>query len=247
MGHAYQQPPAMPHGEFEEVLPNVFLVKGTCKIGVMRFSRNMIVIREGMDLTLVNTVRLNPEGLKKLESLGRVKNIIRLAAFHGMDDPFYKKRYNPHVWSVNAPYAKGFKKAVKLDEIYFKADDLVINNQKGPIENSSFVVIDSAKPQEALLHINKGGGILISGDALQNFEQTDQYFNFIGKLATKRMGLIKSHQVGPIWKKTVEPSMAQMRERLMLPFDVLLPAHGDPVMEGADLLYKEALEDCRPE
>ena len=52
-------------------------------------NRNMIVVRNGTELTIVNAVRLNNKNLEILDELGTVKNIIRLGDFHGLDDQFY--------------------------------------------------------------------------------------------------------------------------------------------------------------
>ena len=87
---------AMKHGSIEQVFENIYIVRGTAafkKPVPVRFSRNMTVIREGNDLTLINSVRLSEQGLTELDALGQVKHVIRLAGFHGMDDPFYKDRY----------------------------------------------------------------------------------------------------------------------------------------------------------
>ena len=69
----YQE--ALNHGKIEEIFKDVFFVTGTMKnefFGSMwQFSRNMIVVREDGKLTLINTVRLNEEGLKELEAWAR--------------------------------------------------------------------------------------------------------------------------------------------------------------------------------
>jgi len=89
-------PPAQPHGALREVFPDVFFVTGTAGLPgplPVRFSRNMTVVRAGERLTLINSVRLSEEGLRALDALGKVTDVLRLAGFHGMDDPFYKDRY----------------------------------------------------------------------------------------------------------------------------------------------------------
>ncbi len=71
--------PAWPHGEIVEVFPDIFVVKGTIHTDLMNakwhFSRNMTIVREGNELSLINSVRLNEKGLEQLNSLGKVKNI----------------------------------------------------------------------------------------------------------------------------------------------------------------------------
>ena len=53
----------------------------------------MTIIRNGSELTLVNTVRLSEEGLNQLDRLGKVTHIVRIGAFHGRDDAFYRDHY----------------------------------------------------------------------------------------------------------------------------------------------------------
>src|SRR5262245_57957912 len=115
-------PPALRHGALREVLPDTFFVSGEIKLpGPVRFSRNMTVIRQGRDLVLVNSLRLDDAGLAELEKLGDVRHVVRLAGFHGRDDAFYKQRYNARVSCVPGQYyARGFG-APKPEDIYFKA------------------------------------------------------------------------------------------------------------------------------
>ena len=52
-------PPALPHGALTEVFQNVFVVTGSFRFGPgLNITRNMTVVREGGELTIVNSVRL---------------------------------------------------------------------------------------------------------------------------------------------------------------------------------------------
>ena len=93
-------PPALPHGALTEVFQNVFVVTGSFRFGPgLTITRNMTVVREGGELTIVNSVRLTPQGESELAKLGIVKHLVRLGAFHGADDPYYKNRYKPTLWA----------------------------------------------------------------------------------------------------------------------------------------------------
>lgn len=88
-------PEVRPHGDLIELFSRIYCAIGTCSVGgplPMRFSRNMAIVRQNNELTLISSVRLNDTGLSGLEKLGRVKHVVLLAGFHGMDDPFYKNR-----------------------------------------------------------------------------------------------------------------------------------------------------------
>lgn len=107
--------PVWPHGEIREIFKDVFFVTGTNKIhheGVeIQTSRNMVIIRSGSELTLINTVRLDDEGLRKLDSLGNVAHILRIGAFHGRDDAFYRSEYpSSLLWTLKGMiYESGLK------------------------------------------------------------------------------------------------------------------------------------------
>jgi len=235
---------ARKHGDIQEVFSNIYFVPGTVAMSgplPMRFSRNMTIIKEGEDLTLVNSVRLNEAGLKQLDELGKVKNVIRLAAFHGKDDPFYKNRYNAKVWSINAPYVSGFNKTPKPAEIYFNPDVVLNGSSVLPLKNTKLVDFKSCIPSEALLLLQRENGIVISGDCLQNWDKTDEYFSFFAKTMMKMMGFIKPHNIGPGWLKLTTPDANEIKSILELDFQHVLPAHGEPVINGAKELYKSAI------
>ena len=96
--------PAQPHGDIEEVFPDVFFVTGTTTPVFQgerwQYSRNMTVVRHETSLTLINTVRLDDAGLAALERLGTVENVVKLGGFHGIDDAFYVDRYGATLWGL---------------------------------------------------------------------------------------------------------------------------------------------------
>jgi hypothetical protein len=60
----------------------------------------MVIIRNGHQLSLINTVRLDDAGLAVLDRLGKVTNVVRIGAFHGRDDAFYLDRYGAKLWAL---------------------------------------------------------------------------------------------------------------------------------------------------
>jgi|TARA_B110000438_G_scaffold300029_1_gene351487 hypothetical protein len=89
-----------PHGDIEEIGDNIFMLRGSIKMNaIVRISRNMAIVRNGSELSLINPVRMNEKGEKQLEALGKVANIIRLGPFHGMDDSYYVEKYGAHMWA----------------------------------------------------------------------------------------------------------------------------------------------------
>ncbi|MDA4845550.1 hypothetical protein [Hoeflea poritis] len=235
-------PPAGAHGDLVEVFAGIHFVTGSMTISgplPVRFSRNMTIVAEDGEVTLINSVRLNEAGLKAVEALGNVSNIIRIAGFHGRDDPFYKDRYGATVWSVDAPYVPGFDSKA---EPYF-SPDIVIDRDTGlPLKNARLALFESTATAEGLLLLERDGGIVVSGDCLQNWATTNRYFNLPARLMMRMMGFIKPHNIGPGWRKVAKPDPDEIRSILAgMEFDHVLPAHGDPVKGNARQLYAPAV------
>lgn len=219
--------PAWPHGELREVFPDIFMVTGTNKVHWRwfnyQFSRNMQVLREGDELTLVNTVRLNDAGLAQLEQLGTVKHVVRIGAFHGRDDPFYLDRYGCAYWAIPGMHLRP----------NLSIDQPLVDGSKGPISDSVVHVLDLPKQKEAVLLLKREGGILISCDSLQTWTGPDRYFNLITKLIfwwQKQFG--SAHSPDP-WRKACHPDAHCYENIAALEFKHLLSAHGEPLRENA--------------
>ncbi len=235
-------PPALPHGALREVLPGIHFVTGTVRMPgpPVRFSRNMVVIREGERLVLVNSIRLSDAGLAELDALGKVTDVIRLAANHGMDDPFYADRYRARVWALAGQrYTAGFD--TKKRETYFAADVEASVETELPLEGARLYVIHS-EPPEGILFLSRNGGVAIAGDALQHWHEPDEYFNFLGRVMMRAMGFMKPHNVGPGWLKQCRPPKPDLEGILGLGFEHLLPAHGAPVLGNALEQFRPAIQ-----
>ena len=91
--------PAYPHGKIEQLFWDIFWVQGSIRVGPgMSMNRNMVIIRNRHELTLINPVRLNETEERKLEKLGRVTHVFRLGDFHGLDDQYYVDKYQARFW-----------------------------------------------------------------------------------------------------------------------------------------------------
>ncbi|MGE5182511.1 MAG: hypothetical protein ACM31C_10635 [Acidobacteriota bacterium] len=222
----------MRHGELAEVLPGLYFVTGTMKLrGPIRFSRNMTVVRRGERLVIVNSVRLDDAGLAALDQLGKVTDVVRLAAGHGMDDPFYAERYGAQVWAVKGQrYAGGFTPQHEMDA-----------TSALPIDGAKLIVIDSTPP-EGLLMLADDGGTIISGDCLQHWARRDEYTSWPAGVVMRMMGFFKPYNIGPGWLKQCKPPRAQLRALADLPFTHVLTAHGAPVIGDAAAKYRPTLE-----
>ena len=86
--------PIYPHGNIEEIVEDIFVLRGSIKMNpLLRITRNMGIIRNGDELTLINPVRVNTKVEAQLTALGKIKHVMRLGAFHGVDDPYYVEKF----------------------------------------------------------------------------------------------------------------------------------------------------------
>ncbi len=185
-------------------------------------------------------MRLDDKRLEALDKLGKVTDVIRIAGNHGLDDPFYKDRYGAKVWAVKGQrYTAGFD--TNAPTTYLTPDVEMDETTSLPIAGAKLYVIHS-KPPEALLILERAGGVVIAGDCLQHWTATDPYFNFLGGVMMRMMGFIKPHNIGPAWLKQTKPPKDELRAILDLGFANVLPAHGKPVIGKAIEGYKPAIE-----
>ncbi|MFT5712472.1 MAG: hypothetical protein ACJAVV_003686 [Alphaproteobacteria bacterium] len=104
---ADQHRPAARHSEVKNVYGDIYSVRGKMTSTPSRplferiflyYSRTMTIVRRKnnddiFELTLINTIRLNDKTLAKLSEHGGIRHVVRLGAFHGVDDAFYVQRY----------------------------------------------------------------------------------------------------------------------------------------------------------
>lgn len=221
--------PVWPHGDIQEIFPAIFFVTGTNKVHYdgkdIQTSRNMTIVRNGKDLTLINSVRLDEEGLRKLDELGQVAHIVRIGAFHGRDDAFYRDHYpKAQLWAV-----KGM-----LYENGLTPDRELTPGGEMPFPGCALFVFETSNQPEGILHLNRDGGILISCDSIQNITATDQFYSPETAKFTHEHGLVKPANISFIWLGATHTKGLDF-ERLLkeLSFKHLITAHGEPLMDEA--------------
>ena len=243
-------PPALEHGEIVRVFNDVYTVTGGLRFKrgffTIKGERNMVIVREAGELTLINTVRLSESGLKQLEALGKVKNVIRVGSFHGMDDPFYKEHYGAHVWSVNAPYNATLNPVPGPDDVYFEADTWLSPGDALPISDADFIEISSSTPKESVVLLRREGGIVIPADCFQNIDP-DRPGPLLVKFMMRRGGFLRRHNIGPGWYRAAQPDITEIAAILDRKFEHVLPSHGDPVVGNAATQYRPRVEEIQQE
>ncbi|MFT3770530.1 MAG: hypothetical protein QM820_34305 [Minicystis sp.] len=226
----FEYSPAWPHSALQVAFPEIFFVVGTnktCHAGIdIQVSRTMVVLREGNALTLLNTVRLTEEGLRDLEALGEVRNVVRLGAFHGRDDPFYRDRYDATLWALpGADHVDG-----RVPHRVLAAGGAF------PACDGETFIFASARFPEAAVLLPRDGGILITCDAVQNWTCVDRFFSAQSGERFTTQGLIRAANIPSTWLQACAPSGNDFRRLLALPFKHLISAHGEPLRDEAHAL-----------
>ena len=227
--------PIYHHGNVEEIAEDIFMLRGSIKMNpLLRITRNMGIIRNGDELSLINPVRVNAKVEAQLAKLGQIKHVIRLGCFHGVDDPYYVEKFGAQMW---AQVGGTTYTVPKIDKELDSVAPL-------PFDNAEiFEFAGTTQPESALL-IKRGTGILFTCDAIQNYGDYS-YNNIVAKILMPFIGFPRTTIIGPIWLKyqtpedeTLEP---EFRRLLGLKFDRLLAAHGTLLKTGAHAAVERAV------
>lgn len=222
--------PAMPHGPVTELFPDVFMVTGGFRFGpAFSITRNMTIVRQGKSLTVINSVRLSPEGEAELEKLGKLEHVVRIGAFHGADDPYYVSRFGAKLW---APARTRHHRGIRHDH------ELGPGNT--PIERSSVFLFEKGRAPEATLRLDHEGGVLVSCDSYQNWTSFEGC-SLLGRVVMRAMGFGPTLIGGP-WTKHMGPAVREDFDRLLEePFEHLIPGHGAPLRKDAKAGLRKAI------
>lgn len=223
-------PAATPHGAIEEVFPEVFLVRGTMRYPQrkMVLARNMTIVRSGTELTLLNSVRLDSAGEEALDALGKVMHLVKLGAFHGVDDPYYVDRYRPTLWAPPDATHKG----------ELTTDRVLDEGGETPIPEAIVFRFTCAALPEVAVRLPVAGGTLLTCDSVTNL--IDQVgCEGVEAQVTRENGFLRRASIGAMWRNTMTrehgPSLLLDYRRLLeqIPFVNLISAHGPPLCDTA--------------
>ena len=229
-------PFARPHDPIEEIAPDVFMVRGSVRLNaLMSITRNMAILRQNGELTLVNPIRLDAAGERQLRALGRVVRILRLGPMHGMDDPYYVDAFQAELW---APGQSEAYPKPKVDRVLTPGTEL------GLADAELFTFQGTVQPESTLL-VKRGKGLLLACDGVQHYGDY-RHCSLVARLAMPLIGFPKTTVVGPFWLKMMTPEggnlESEFRRLLGLQFDALLSAHGSHLREGAHESLTQAVD-----
>ena len=235
-------PDALPHELPKPIASDVFVVHGCVKPNaVVRFTRNMTIVRENGQLTLINPVRMNEAGLKALEQLGDVAHVLRLGSAHGMDDPFYVDRYNAEFWSFEGGTTYTLPNITK---VLTEGGPLPFPNAK------LFAFKHTHQPEGAILlerTSERSQGLLLTCDAVQSYRDGYPQTNWLARRLLPKIGFIPETLIAKMWLKHAVTNQqgiqVEFKRLLTLDFDQLISAHGTFVEQGAHEEVKRAFEN----
>jgi hypothetical protein len=209
---------AMPHGPIEEVFPDVFMVKSGYKAGVgVMFERNMTVWRRaGGELVVFNSARLTEDGERELDKLGKVAHVVRLAAFHGLDDPYYVDRYKAALWGAAG----------------MKHDGKAISATDHPLGDADVFHFAAGNHAELCAILPMAGGVLVAGDSYQNWTTT-KHCSLLVRAMMPFMGFGPACIGGPWLKKMGNGVKVDFERLAKMDWKHLIPAHGTVLNDSA--------------
>lgn len=193
----------------------------------------MVIVRNGNELTLINTLRLDENGLRALDKLGKVTHVIRLGAFHDRNDVFYLDCYKAKLWAVSGMIHKNNR----------QADFLIEKTTITPFPGASFFKFETTTQPEAIIHIARHGGILITCDSIKNWTRVDEYFSEKTGNEFLKQGLIAPVSIDKIWLGAMRPKNSDFARLKKLKFRHLFSAHGEPIINTADTQLIPVLEE----
>ena len=233
--------PAYPHDPIEAIEADLFMVRGSIRMNaLMHITRNMAIVRHEGELSLVNPIRLDEEGERRLLALGDVKRILRLGPMHGLDDPYYVDRLGAELW---APGESKIHPTPKIDQ-------RLTADRPLPFPDSELFVFEGANQPEAALRIGRDPGTLLTCDAIQHYGDY-RHNSLLARAVMPFIGFPKTTVIGPIWLKMMTPEGGSLKgefERLLtLDFDRLLSAHGSLLTSGAKDSVARAVRKAFPD
>ncbi len=231
-------PAALPHDPIKQIAEDLFVVHGCVKANpVVRFTRNMTVVRDQGELTLINPVRLNEEGLLALEALGKVGHVLRLGPMHGMDDSFYVDRYKADFWSFEGG-------TTYTTPVIAHA---LSEGGKLPFANGKLLAFKHVREPEGVILLERSAGILLTCDAIQSYA-TFPYMpqtNWLARRLLPLLGFNRKTLIGPLWIKLLVKDkvsiQAEFERLLSFDFDQLIAAHGTFLPENAHAEVAQAI------
>ena len=233
-----------PHDPITQLFNDVYCVHGSISLSAdrsdLRINRNMVVLRDGVALTVIHPVRLSAEGERELDGLGAVKQVVRLGNAHGIDDRYYVDRYGAEFWCQD-----GSTKYPEPERTHILAEGSAL-----PVPDAELFVFCEPNIPESAIVLSRHGGLLITCDSLQHWVAWSHCTPQARELLEKG-GFALTTLVGPAWRKRVTPEGGSLKgdfaRLLELDFKHHIGAHGALSRDNAHALVEAAVAKAYPD
>lgn len=207
----------LPHHSITKNFDNVYSLLGSMSLfGVFKYSRNMVILKDGENLCLVNPVRLNKQEENRLLKMGKIHSILKLGRLHSVDLPYYMDKVSPQLWaSSKDSFVRGYNYQIDID---------LEQVSQLPFLEMRVYSFKTSRENEAVAFLPQDGGILLACDAIVNMKQVDPMANSLVRTLSKL--LPRPTYIGPNWVKAMKPSKEDFQEALKFNFDKMISAHG---------------------
>jgi hypothetical protein len=225
-----------PQGELREVLPGVWWLRGSVRMGPgVLVPRAMVVLRHGTELAVLNAVRPDEANRAALDALGRVAHVVKLGT-HGMDDAWFVHTYGARRWLLPGVPADGPIEPLREDHL--------------PLPDLRLFTFRGTKDPEAALIAPIDGGVLLTCDSVQSWPDLEGC-SLLAKPISIALGFTaRPVVIGPPWRKRMTPPGSSLRpdfERLLgEPFRHLIGAHGKPFLGTAHEALRATVDATFP-
>ena len=191
---------------------------------LLRLPRNMVILRHGGELTVINSVRLNAAGESALAALGKVTHVMKIG-FHGMDDGYYVDRYGAKRWTVGD-------------------SSLSEDSQLPFLDTRMFMFKQTVVPEAALL-VEREAGLSITCDSVQHWVPKD-VMSLAAKIVTRLLGFQQPPQIGPPWRKRQTPPDGSLKSDFArvadLTFQCLICGYGGLLESNGPALLRASIQ-----
>jgi hypothetical protein len=232
-------PDVLPHDAPRQIAEDLFVVHGCVRPNaVARFTRNMAIVRDKGQLTLINPVRMDDAGLLRMEELGEVAHVLRLGPMHGMDDPFYVDRYDADFWSFDGGTTYT---TPTIAHVLAEGEEL-------PFPKARLFAFSHMTETEGAILLERSPSVLLTCDAIQSYATAPYrpHTNWLTRLMMPLIGFPRETLIGPLWMKLLvedrDGIKAEFERLLEFDFDQLLSAHGTFLPKNAHTETERAFQ-----
>lgn len=146
---------------------------------------------------MINPIRISESGMRKIERIDNISQVIRIGGFLGRDEAFFKAQYDATLYALKGYVYTQKSCRQSTPKRLYAGWCLIDMEDELPLSNASLIWLISAKQAEAILKLDQNDGILITADSLQNTPHPYEYHNFPARIMMKSMGYFHPYPSSP--------------------------------------------------